>query len=481
MESRVEIARGWDLFRLGAFAEADSLLSRLTHDFEAVRLLLWIALRRGDAPNKQHYGEMLARCEDQNLSAIGRAHENVALATLGLDAKSWLPPVSKWAQAEVAYARALIAFISDRPLDIRGELSSALPQTPEQRVRYAQLRAWTKALADDFEGQAHLLSHALTLALREPVDRGLIAIIAGSLALIIREIELGEISLYADALLERVEWPVDHTIYRFYAQWAGAWRKATHGDWIPAMSLLDGTLAMAPDEMHKALIHADRARISRALPERVSAASSCRFAFDCLNDANWPDAQNDEALVILSMMDVLGSDRERARPLFDAAIQGGLSKMVGGAHGCRFDAFKSFANSYLSDGEESLRHAQDAYSLFKGMKYIHRAADCALRAVEVGGGSRWRKRVERLVARYPRSLAARQYKSTNSPLNRIQGRRREVVELLVTTGQTAKEIGATLGIAEGTVRVHIKRIKKILSVETRAQLVRLYLEANSAA
>ncbi len=318
-------------------------------------------------------------------------------ATLGVDIKPWLSPFSKWAQAEVAYTRALIAFISDRPLDIRSALSSALPRTPEQRVRYAQLRAWAKALADDFEGQAHLLSHALTLALKEHVDTGLIAIIAGSLALIVREMELGEFSLYADALLERVEWPMDPTIYRFYAQCAIAWRKATHGNWIPAMDLLDRTFAIAPDEMHKALIHADRARISRAIPERVSAASSCRFAFDCFRDTNWPDVKNDEALVILSMMDVLAFDRDRARPLFEAAIQHGLSKMVGGAHGKRFNAFKSFAHSYLSDGQDSLRHAQDAYSLFKGMKYTHRAADCALRAVEAGGGSRWRERVERLI------------------------------------------------------------------------------------
>jgi DNA-binding CsgD family transcriptional regulator len=36
-------------------------------------------------------------------------------------------------------------------------------------------------------------------------------------------------------------------------------------------------------------------------------------------------------------------------------------------------------------------------------------------------------------------------------------------------------------MAEGTVRVHIKHMNKILNVENRSQLVRLFLESGSAA
>ena len=58
---------------------------------------------------------------------------------------------------------------------------------------------------------------------------------------------------------------------------------------------------------------------------------------------------------------------------------------------------------------------------------------------------------------------------------------REVAELLVSSNKTAREIGEALGMAEGTVRVHIKHMNKILNVESRSELVRLFLESNSAA
>jgi hypothetical protein len=199
------IARGWDLFHLGAFAEVESLLSNKTHDDEAVRLLLWIALRRGDAEAKCRFGALLAGSLNRNLAAVGRAHENVALTTLNLETKPWLSAELPWVQSEIAYAHALIAFMRGSEVDIRTELATAAPQNAEQRVRYSQLRAWAKALGDNFEDQAVHLMNALSRALDEKVDRALVAIIAGSLALVLREVDLGELGAHADELLGRVE------------------------------------------------------------------------------------------------------------------------------------------------------------------------------------------------------------------------------------------------------------------------------------
>jgi hypothetical protein len=145
-----------------------------------------------------------------------------------------------------------------------------------------------------------------------------------------------------------------------------AWCKATRGEWIPAMHLLDATLAAAPDAVRRGLIFADRARVSGVIGEQVGAASSRSAAFECFLDANWDNARNDEAIGVMSSMDVLASDSERARPLFDrvSAIQ--VSKMIGDGHGGRFEAFRNFAISYLGEGPEALRHAQAAYGLSKG-------------------------------------------------------------------------------------------------------------------
>jgi len=42
-------------------------------------------------------------------------------------------------------------------------------------------------------------------------------------------------------------------------------------------------------------------------------------------------------------------------------------------------------------------------------------------------------------------------------------------------------MGSILGITESTVRVHIKQINRLLNVENRSQLVRLFLDPGSAA
>ncbi len=481
MESAGTVQRAWGEFHRGAFRTAECMLSELPEDVESVRLRLWIALRLGDTEAKLRHGAWLAEHGGAELSAVGRAHENVARAALGMAPSPWIAAPSSWSSSEVAYANGLIAFMQGRKNDVRIELARAAARTAEQRVRRAQLRAWAEALTEDLERQATYLLHALSRAIAEEVDRGLVAIIAGSLALLVREMELGDLALHAEELLEAVEWPEDETIYRFYAQRALAWRKSLRGDWIPAMEALDSTLAIAPDPMRRALVFCDRARISYAVGERVGAASARLNAFAAFDDIDWTKAQHDEAMGVFGAMDVLGVDPHRAKILFDRASSISVSKMTGGAHGCRLQAFKAFALSALTDGEEAIEHAHDAYKLFKSLKYVHRAAHCALRAVELGGGARWRDRVERLIAPYPRSLTARAFERFNSPIRRIRGRRREVVDLLLPGNKTAREIGSILGIAESTVRVHIKQINRLLNVENRSQLVRLFLDPGSAA
>ncbi|HEY5340634.1 MAG TPA: LuxR C-terminal-related transcriptional regulator [Candidatus Aquilonibacter sp.] len=481
MDTSVEIAWAWDLFQLGGFAEVESMLSGLPLEPEIVKLLLWISIRRGDAVAKRRHGAWLSEHGGVKLAAVGRAHENVALAALGYAIKEWFPATSKWAQAEVAYARALVAFMRNAPHEVRQELSAALPQIPEQRVRYADLRAWIEGLHENFERHATHLLHALSLAQREDVDAGLVAGIAESLAPLVRELDLGALGDRSESLLSAVAWPKDATISRFYTQRALAWRRALRGEWIQAMQLLDGTISMAPDAMRRGLVFADRARIARAIGERTSAQSACGNAIDCFDAIGWVDARNEEAMGVFAAMDVLVSEQSRAEELFRRACALQVSKMIGAGHGRRLAAFKSFALSHLCDGDEALRHAHDAYIAFKEMKYVHRATSCALRAIELGGGARWRKRVERMIAPYPRSLEARQYEQMNSPLSKIQGRKREVAQLLASSNKTAREIGEALGMAEGTVRVHIKHINRILHTENRAQLVRLVMGATDAA
>jgi len=444
-------------------------------------LRLCIANRRDDFEAKRNFGSLLAQSGDVKLAAVGRANENSALAILGLPPNEWLPATSNWAKSEIAYARAIIAFVRGAADDVRGELARALPTTGEQRVRYATLRAWVHGLHEQFEQQSTHLLHALSLALANDVDRGLQASIANALAPLARELALSELDGRLEELLGSIAWPQDATESRFYTQRAIAWRKALVGNWIPALHLLEGALAIAPDNARRGLVFADRARISRTVGEALSSEASRANAFDCFFDVDWRKAKRDEFVGAFGAMDILATDSDRAHELFALADKVNVSGVMAFAHGRRPIAFREFALSFLTDGDEALEHAQAAYKIFKELKYIHRATSCALRAVELGGGARWRERVERLIADYPRSLAAREYERMTAPVARIRGRMREVAELLVSSNKTAREIGEALGMAEGTVRVHIKHMNKILNVQSRSQLVRLFLEATSAA
>ena len=474
---REEIARGWDLFRLGAFAEAESLIAKQTHDFEAVRLLLWIAIRRGTIEEARNFGALLASSRDKNLASIGRAHENVALATSNQEIKPWLPSFSRWARSEVAYTRAVIAYMRDETTGVREALSSALPCTTEQRVLYAYLRACSKVRCNDFAGQAHLLSHALTLAMNGRVDRWLTSMIAASLSRLAKDIELGEVSAHADTLLERTEWPVDTCEHQFYAAWGIACRKTLSGELLGAMHVLDDAHRSAPDPLRQGLIHVERARISRAIGERVASQSWVAFAFDALSRVDWSKTSTDDVIDLMGSMDTLGTQSELARTLLERALAVHMSTDCDVRHGTRFDGFWNFAYAHLSTGEGALSHAHRAYRVFKEIKYVHRAAACSIRAFELKEDARWRARAQRLISAYPRSLTARHFERITSPFARIRGRRKEVLDLLVMTSQTAREIGLALGMAENTVRVHIKHLRKLTGVENRLQLVRLYLES----
>lgn len=466
-------SRQWGLFHIGSYAEAEAALRVHSDDLEAVRLRLWIALRRRDTNSIFELSEHLSRSIDPEYACIGRAYENIARTSLGMEAKPWLPPTSAWSSSELAYARASVAFADGRTSEIAAELAAAPAISAEQRVKYIQLRAWAEALAENFERQAILLLNALTRALRDDLDAGGVAQIAHPLAVLLREMELGDLARHAEALLEQVFWPIDGTVDRFYAQRALAWRASLRGEWIVSLRMLDEALVSAPDAFRSGLVLADKVRVSRVVGEDIAAESAAASAFNCFHRSVWTTSRRDEAMGIFGAMDVLASSNiDAAKALFEAAASAQVTTMIGGGHGSRLYAFKCFASSHLRNDTSALQSAHDAYVTFKRLRFVHRAASCAVRAVELRGGVRWRERAERLCSDYPRSLTAAFLAQLTSPSSKIRGRRGQVAELLVTTNKTAREIGETLGMAEATVRVHIKRIYRLVHARSRSELMR---------
>ena len=205
MDSRAEITRAWDLFHLGAFSEAEAALLSFRGD---PRLCVYASGFRCAAAIQDEVcrlGAWLAENGGEKLAAVGRAQQNVALACSAATARGLaFSRHHDGRRAEVAYARALVAFIEGAPDQVREELAQSFTATAEQRVRYATLRAWVYGLYEQFEKQSTHLLHALSLALDSDVDRGLQASIAAALAPLARELELGELGERAEALLGSV-------------------------------------------------------------------------------------------------------------------------------------------------------------------------------------------------------------------------------------------------------------------------------------
>ena len=185
-----------------------------------------------------------------------------------------------------------IAFIDDAPTDVRQASCRGAPaDTRAARSLRATRAHGSTDLSMHFERQATHLLHALSLALKENVDRGLICDYCRA-ARASRARSRARRARPARGIAARstLRGPNETATARFYTQRALAWRKALRGDWIPAMHLLDGAFAFAPDAMRRGLIFADRARISMAIGEHVSAASSRANAFECFSEIDWDGA-----------------------------------------------------------------------------------------------------------------------------------------------------------------------------------------------
>ena len=115
MDSRAEIARAWDLFHLGAFAEAEFLLLR--HSRTILKPFAFAfgsrfaaATMRRSATWARGLRKMAMRNSRQSAARTKMLRSRRSTSPL----KSWLSATSKWAQARSRYARALIAFIDER-------------------------------------------------------------------------------------------------------------------------------------------------------------------------------------------------------------------------------------------------------------------------------------------------------------------------------------------------------------------------------
>lgn len=466
-------------FHQGAYNEARTLLgTRRTG--EDGRLLLTIALRERDwdralaeARQIQVFGDDYAR-----LGRVYAAYIHRAITGKPVDAaleRAENPELD----AEIVRVHASLAWMDGRHNEARKFLSSTSPATPTQRVQYIELRAWC---ATSHGARAPILLNALTLAIDNEVDVGLISHIAHPVAVLARETDLGALTERARELLKSIEWGALENDDRFYAERALAWLDAQNGEYVDALYRLDQLLPRAANPQQCALAATDRARVCRLAEDPVNEAVAARHALDAFESIAWDAPHNDVPLAVYGSIDVLArEDPQRTRDLVALADDAMLTPAMGAHLSPVTDAYRKLAHATIADDNDAgLDLARAAYRIFKEAGYNFRAALAALCAYDCSHIPHWRDKVATYVSRYDRSPLARDLAWRSEPLQRITPRRRAILER-VAAFETNRQIATGLGLSENTVKEHIRILHRIFNVSRRSELAAVWTRARIAA
>ena len=243
MNSRAEIARAWDLFHLGSFqAEADFCCRFAIQRLPSTPL-------DGNSPRRQEekrrLGAWLAQNGGEKLAPVGRAHENIALSALRCRSKIGFPRHRDGLSRSRVCSSARCIHGRDACSRARRTRARVTTQNASSAFVTRHFAHGSTGSTSSLKSRATYLLHALSLASMEPWIAVCPHMVAGTLAVLIREVELGELGSCRNAAGSRHLASRTHDASRFYTQRAIAWRKALRGDWIPAMHLLDGLVARA--------------------------------------------------------------------------------------------------------------------------------------------------------------------------------------------------------------------------------------------
>jgi len=449
--------------------------------FEA-RLLLNVGARQRDWDLVDRAAQSLQRLGDDSERVLGKAYSVLAERAQGHSARSLdIDPsgVDRRTAADVAYIQGLLAWAGRDSEAARRALRSVSPVTVEQRVKIIALQSW---FTTNLARRADMLMAALSQAIEGAVDVGLLGHIAHPLAVLVRELDLGDLGQRAEDLLGRVPWGEQAPADRYYTDRAVAWVAAQRGDYISALRLLDRTALRALNPAQCAVVATDRVRICTMAGDTVNAHVAALHAFEELELIAWDRAVNDEPYAVYSASDVLAPiDRERMRALVTRADAASLSPVLGAASLPTLPAFRDLAHALLeTDSYGSLRFARRAYRAFHNIGYEHRAASAALCAYDASRARHWMEKAESIALKTPRSILAREVARRSSVLRHVTPRRRELLTA-IAEHLTNREIATRLSISENTVKEHIRVLHRLFKVSRRAELAALWQEAKEVA
>ena len=358
-----------EAFHLGAYAKVRALLASVSPSPERARVALRTALRERDYVAVANAAdELQTHAQTDDDLAVGEAYTSFARAALGesvTDLTVSVTALNAETRAELAFVRAMLAWMNDDIGRIESLLRTDAPQTVEQQIRRISILAWAAGSARNYRRQAELLLNALVRALNEPLDAGMIVGLAHPLAVLLRELELEDLSAHAEATLRRVPWtsvdiPDSHNGIR-----AVAWRYALNGQYEPALTLLEEAAHLAPNALARAVSYSDKARVALAVNAQTHFIAALDIAFRQFERVDWTNVSLEESLGFYGAIDVLQYDADRARRLFETIDDEQIARSLGAAHGDRVAGYRAYAQAMLTDGHAGVDASRRAYRISK--------------------------------------------------------------------------------------------------------------------
>jgi DNA-binding CsgD family transcriptional regulator len=302
-----------------------------------------------------------------------------------------------------------------------------------------------------------------------------------TLALLCRELPLGDVAGRVRSIFEALPWTTGLQLERFHVTRLLAAVEELLGNELSAFAGFKKAMRLAPSEHWSVLCFLDRAVLAKNTGETAFAEEQLQDAHEIAQRLSWSDVSGEERSALLVLADLFATKDAAVAEQYLArfrSLRASVIPILSYGTDPRVRGFEAYTQGVawlrLGDCQEGTAALTEAWGIFEDFNYGWRAALCALGLYEATRDRRWVNRAAQKIDAWPQSWIARRVaeamKTSHMPLERIPPAKREVLELL-RSGRRNSEIARALGRSPHTVRNQLAALFQTFNVKSRAELV----------
>jgi DNA-binding CsgD family transcriptional regulator/tetratricopeptide (TPR) repeat protein len=383
---------------------------------------------------------------------------------------------------DAVYYRSVIAWMQhDYPTAEKETLPQLKSKDANNRARAHVLLSWIALRRAEVLRQVDELQKALDeLDLAERPDQYYRANALFTLALLCRELPLGEVAERVRGIYDTLPWTSGLTLERFQVTRFLAAINELSGNELAAFAGFKAAARLAPSEHWSVLCLTDRALLARNTGEIAFAAELLQEAHELAQRLSW-NVSGEERSALLVLAELFSDEDPGIAEQYLArfrSLTASVIPLLSYGTDPRIRGLELYSQGLawlrLGDVGEGKAALSEAWAIYEDFDYGWRAALCALHLYETTRDRRWLQRAARKIASWPDSWIARRITEvTNAScasLELVPPAKRDVLEL-VRAGRRNSEIASVLGRSPNTIRNQISQLFQTFNVKSRAELV----------